>query len=421
MQENQNTSIDPSLQAQISNRLGHALLTGVQDSIAAGNPAEIEESKRLLNCSFGQTRNKGTQKARQLLEAERSGILNEVSDNVVVVESVAPVIDALQGQASIITEKVPYDFVKGHHPQVKEVGPTYFVDQIETGQDLEKLISKLKSDGHTTLLGIGGGRTLDILKFIGMETEQTMLAIPSSFTTHVYASPKIHALEPIKELGYKLTIDGPAPHLALLDTNMLTDLEGRNTRLIYAGFGDIMAFINAREDWHLSCKRGKAKLSDQADAFVVEAIDRLEQIDTSGPLASWISDYSYIQVLLCNITDWVGSAPASGAEHLFAKCAEDLADEMPLHGELVALGTLLMARLRGENLEQTKRLFKKFHLPTSLKEIGLTQDQAIEALGNSLEYGQYKNRYTILDELDNQPKVFQELVENALQEGIISE
>ena len=252
-----------------------------------------------------------------------------------------------------------------------------------------------------------------------MELNFTMLAIPSSFTTHVYASPKIHALPSIKELGHKLTIDGPAPHLAVLDAGMLTDLESKNTRLIYAGFGDIMAFINAREDWHLSCDRGHAQFSKQADTFVADAIQRLQDINISGPLTSWMADYSYIQVLLCNITDWVGSAPASGAEHLFAKCAEDVAQDLPLHGELVALGTLLFAKLRNKNLDLTLELFEKFHLPRSLSAIGLTKENVIEALNASLEYGQYKKRFTILDELESQEDVFNNLIDDALATGLL--
>mgnify|MGYP001176192986 CR=1 FL=1 len=90
-----------------------------------------------------------------------------------------------------------------------------------------------------------------------------------------------------------------------------------------------------------------------------------------------------------------------------------------MHGELVALGTLLFAKLRNKNLDLTLDLFEKFHLPRSLSAIGLTKENLIEALNAALEYGQYKKRFTILDELENQEAVFKNLIDDALATGLL--
>ena len=105
--------------------------------------------------------------------------------------------------------------------------------------------------------------------------------------------------------------------------NLLDNLYQKNNRLILSGFGDLMAFINARYDWIQSSKNGNERFSSIVDKSIDFIISKLESIDLKKPLKFWIEEYVFIQCLLCNITHWVGSAPASGAEHLFAKCIEE--------------------------------------------------------------------------------------------------
>jgi glycerol dehydrogenase-like iron-containing ADH family enzyme len=201
---------------------------------------------------------------------------------------------------------------------------------------------------------------MDYAKYISFKTDAKLLAIPSSLATHVYASPKIHALEPIKELGYKMTIDGNPAHLTFIDINLLSYLFPNKQRLVFSGFGDIMAFINARNDWKDSAKKGNERYSIFVDESIDLVIKTLENINIAEPLDNWISEYIFIQCLLCHITDWVGSAPASGAEHLFAKCIEDEVSEEPLHGEVVALGVLIFCYIRKKDVNLVRHLLDKF-------------------------------------------------------------
>ena len=118
-------------------------------------------------------------------------------------------------------------------------------------------------------------------------------------------------------MGYKNTIDGNASNLSLIDLNIIERTFKENNRLIYSGMGDLMAFYNAKLDWFIS-KRFKK----EENYFLIDSINKvegiLENIDLNKPLKKWIKQYIFAQVLLCNITDWAGSAPASGTEHFFA-------------------------------------------------------------------------------------------------------
>ena len=67
-------------------------------------------------------------------------------------------------------------------------------------------ILKVNSLDYSHLLAFGGGKTLDFSKFISFKNGIKLISFPSSLATHVYASPKIHALSPIKDLGLKLSM-----------------------------------------------------------------------------------------------------------------------------------------------------------------------------------------------------------------------
>ena len=108
--------------------------------------------------------------------------------------------------------------------------------------------------------------------------------------------------------------------------------------------------------------------------------DILENINIKKPINHWIKEYIFAQVLLCNITDWSGSAPASGTEHFFANLYEKKFPGKILHGELVALGTLIFRYLRGSNYRKIKKLMKKFKIKNSIKKFKITKSRIIQIL-----------------------------------------
>ena len=328
----------------------------------------------------------------------------------------------IESSAAVIADSLALESVRQYGGQeITHSGrPVFFLDELISGSHLEEICEKLGEETDTRMIvGVGGGRTMDIMKFVGWKTQKTMIAFPTSLATHVYASPKIHALKPIKDLGYDLTIDGQPPHVAILDTALLEQLNLENRRLIRAGFGDLMAFYSARDDWHLSIARGLASSNVAVDDAINFVIETLERLEVDQPFHEWIVDYFLIQVLLCHVTDWVGSAPASGAEHLFALSIDELTNETLLHGEVVALGVLIITGLRGEDCRPIRKVMDKFQLPYKLSVLDLTENMLIEALLMCEDKGRQKGRYTIFDEITCNRSLFQASVKELLRQGVI--
>ena len=312
--------------------------------------------------------------------------------------------ESIHKNSILLTDNDSFNFASEIFDEFKNKEPLSLINTSNpvSKEDLESIIETVKNNSQVEyVVGLGGGRVMDIQKFIGFKTDITMIAFPTSLASHVYASPKIHALPAIKEFGYELTIDGNPPHLAIIDLYLLQKLYKRNPRLIYAGLGDISAFFTAKSDWILSNEKHKENRNYFVEVLINEVIQWLDTFPIDNDFLSWSNQYHLCQVLLCNITDWEGSAPASGSEHLFALSIEKYAkDEVPLHGELVALGVIIMSLIQGNDYKFISRIIKRMKLPISLSEIGVDKSMIICALNDSLEKGLKKDRYTILNEIN---------------------
>jgi len=91
----------------------------------------------------------------------------------------------------------------------------------------------------------------------------------------------------------------------------------------------------------------------------------------------------------------VGSSrPASGAEHMFSHALESLGSRA-LHGEQCGFGSILMAKLQGQDWKTIRDKLKLIGAPVTIKELNTNKETIIQAL---LEAKKIRERYTILDE-----------------------
>ena len=118
-----------------------------------------------------------------------SNILDEILNNIF-------------DESIFIVDSLVLPFLKNQKQIKISDNKVFDINLIETGAILSNIIKNIEKNKPKYLVGIGGGRTMDYLKFISMKTEIYSIGLPTSLSSHVYASPKIHALKPIQELGY---------------------------------------------------------------------------------------------------------------------------------------------------------------------------------------------------------------------------
>ena len=278
------------------------------------------------------------------------------------------------------------------------VSRTIFVKslKISSVRSVEFEIGFEEIDG---IVAIGGGRVLDFGKVLATEINVPFISMPSTASHDGIASP----IASFKEGGKPISISTDPPAAVLAD---ITIIRNSPIRLIRAGYGDLISNVTAVKDWKLGKDIKDEEYNEVAASMALMPANLLlveaERLDLKTP--------SHLELLvkgliLSGVTiSLVGSSrPVSGAEHKFSHALDYLGYGHGMHGEQVAIGTIIMEYFHEKEYgigdwELIKRSLEKIHAPTTAKEIGLNKEQVVEAL----EYAKKirRKRYTILDEID---------------------
>lgn len=261
------------------------------------------------------------------------------------------------------------------------------------------------------VVGIGGGRPLDLAKVVAYVSKKPLIVIPTSASHDGIASPYISYVlnRKLKEHG-KIVV---SPLAILADTKIIMSAP---PRLLKAGIGDLLGKAVSIRDWALAHRVKGEEFSEYA-AILAKA-----SYNIVAKNAAKISGFrreedvrTLVKALIgCGVAMGIAgsSRPCSGSEHLFAHAVELYAEENGLkvvHGELVALGSIIMAYLHGMNWRKLKQVAEKAGLPTKLKEAGIDMDIAVKALTTA--HRLRPDRYTILGESG----LSKDAAENALE------
>lgn len=252
--------------------------------------------------------------------------------------------------------------------------------------------NKVKKDKSDLIVGIGGGRSVDIAKMIAFNLKKPFVSIPTSASHDGIASPFV-------------SVRGDKPHsiVAATPLGVFVDIDiikKAPKRFLASGCGDLVANIIAVRDWELGRDetgeyfgRYSANLAamsakilmENSDLFAKKGLDVriiVEALISAG-VASCIAG---------------SSRPCSGAEHLFSHALDKLAPGVGLHGEKCGIGAIMMGKLQGQDWKKIAKTLKNVGAPTTAKKIGLKPKVLAKAL--TIAQGLRPERYTILKQVN---------------------
>ncbi len=253
-------------------------------------------------------------------------------------------------------------------------------------------------DGMDFLVGVGGGRPIDLAKQAGFNKNIPFVSIPTAASHDGFGS----ARSSIRQAGRKTSMQAIPPIAVVADTTIISRAP---SRLLAAGVGDIVSNQTAVLDWRLDGQKADyseyaAALSEMAAQLVEDGIEKVASGTEEGVrlvVKALIS--SGVAMSIAGT-----SRPASGGEHKFSHWLDANSDNPALHGEQCGLGSIVTMYLHGGDWEKIRDTLKIVNAPINSKGLGMDDGMVLSAFINSKEIR--PQRTTILDKTE--PKAIEE-------------
>jgi len=258
-------------------------------------------------------------------------------------------------------------------------------------RSLNQIQKDVQEDDSDLIVGIGGGRSVDTAKLISYNLGKPFVSLPTAASHDGMASPFV-----------SIKSDKPHSIVASAPMGVFVDIDvikKAPTKLLASGCGDLIANIIAVEDWKLGHKKKNEYYGRYAADLAMMSAKIV--MENSSEFAEKGLDARVIVegLISAGVASCIAgsSRPCSGAEHLFSHALDKIAPGVGLHGEKCGIGSIMMAKLQGQDWEKIAKTLKDVGAPTTAKQIGLNPDEIIKALTIAQELR--PERYTILKEI----------------------
>lgn len=260
------------------------------------------------------------------------------------------------------------------------------------------------------ILGLGGGKALDVAKYLAFLARLPALSVPTSLSNDGFCSPQ----SSLTLAGKRRSLPSQMPFGVVIDTEVTL---AAPRPLWWSGVGDLVSKVTAVRDWKLAFHACGTPVDDFAallsDATVHQFIGRpTRDLEGEGLLANALM-LNGVAMEICG-----SSRPASGSEHLISHALDGLSPRPRLHGLQVGVATYLMSRLQGHGTDQVLDLFERTGFWEAFRDQPLSRAEWLEAArrGPSIK----ADFYTILSARDCVPEIEAMLVDDPVLRPIFA-
>jgi len=275
--------------------------------------------------------------------------------------------------------------------KIKKIKFVWHTSKDNQIRDLKKIQIEVKKDHSDIIVGIGGGRSVDTAKLIAFNLDIPFVSVPTAASHDGMASPFV-----------SIKSDKPHSIVATAPLGVFVDIDiikKAPSRLLASGCGDLVANISAVKDWKLGRdKTGEYYGRYSANLAIMSA--RIVMAKSSQYAKNGLDARVIVEALIsAGVASCIAgsSRPCSGAEHLFSHALDKIAPGKGLHGEKCGIGAIMIAKLQGQDWMKIVKTLKDVGAPTTAKQIGITEEQIIDAL--MIAQDLRPERYTILKEI----------------------
>ncbi len=314
-----------------------------------------------------------------------------------VIDQVVDVIDDLHlhGRPLFVTSPTPREVAAEPIVAAFEatgVDPAVVTIEKATFDAVERVIETANAEDVSYLVGIGGGKAIDIAKMASYHLEMGFCSVPTAASHDGIVSNR----GSVPDGDTRHSVAAEPPLAVIADTEILADAPWELTT---AGCADIISNYTAVMDWRLAHRLKNVEYSEYAAALSEMTAEIL--VDNADLIRPGLEESSWV-VTKALMSSGVAmsiagsSRPASGAEHLFSHQLDRLAPGAALHGHQVGVGSIMTAYLHGGERgiwQDIRNALASIDAPTTADGLGIDDETVIEALTTCHEI---RDRYTIL-------------------------
>lgn len=255
-----------------------------------------------------------------------------------------------------------------------------------------KIAEVIISNDFSYIVGIGGGKVLDVCKYSGHISKKPFISVPTAVSNDGISSP-ISVLK--LENGKVKSLGSTIPYALIIDLDVISHSP---LELIQAGVGDTLSNFTALLDWQLADKKKIEKINDFA--FLMSSLSLQMMLNYKY---SNVTNIGFIRQLVQSLVisgiamEIAGnSRPCSGSEHLLSHAIDYYCNKNNLHGLQVAFGTIVMSNLHNVEYQHLLKYINYFKISINPKSLKIKKDEFIYCMEKSVEMR--PDRYTILSE-----------------------
>jgi glycerol-1-phosphate dehydrogenase [NAD(P)+] len=240
------------------------------------------------------------------------------------------------------------------------------------------------------VLGVGGGKAIDIAKFSSSRKALPFISIPTAASHDGIASSRAA----IKDADRPFSVATQSPLAIIADTGVIATAP---YRLTASGCGDIIAKYTAVRDWEFAHRlKGEYYAEYAANLALMSAKHIMGKARTIQSQTEEGLRIVLEALISCGVAMSIAgsSRPCSGSEHLFSHALTTLAPNVALHGEQCGAGAIMVAYLQRGDWRLIQDTLRTVGAPTTATELGFKAESIVSAL--TMAHRIRPDRYTIL-------------------------
>jgi glycerol-1-phosphate dehydrogenase [NAD(P)+] len=247
----------------------------------------------------------------------------------------------------------------------------WFSSTEDSFEQAQSIFVSLQGD-VSAVIGIGGGRALDVAKYVAFLARLPNIAAPTSLSNDGFCSPGAS----LTVGGRKRSLPAAIPFGVIIDTDVCL---AAPEKLWLSGVGDLAAKLTAVRDWKLAFHATDEPFNDFAallsDATVFQFMSRPVRDQEGARLLGTSLMLNGIAMEVCN-----SSRPASGSEHLISHALDLISVRPRLHGLQVGVAAYIVSRLQGGQTDTIRSLFETCGFWDAIRSDPFSKSEWIEAV-----------------------------------------